>query len=36
MLIAQTICIPERAGADVVECACLIGLPKYKVHSYFG
>uniref|UniRef100_A0A0E0H2V7 adenine phosphoribosyltransferase n=3 Tax=Oryza TaxID=4527 RepID=A0A0E0H2V7_ORYNI len=20
----------ERAGADVVECACLIGLPKYK------
>ncbi|VAI47260.1 unnamed protein product [Triticum turgidum subsp. durum] len=21
----------ERAGADVVECACLIGLPKFKV-----
>jgi adenine phosphoribosyltransferase len=20
----------ERAGADVVECACLIGLPKFK------
>nr|CAE02939.3 OSJNBa0014K14.11 [Oryza sativa Japonica Group] len=23
----------ERAGADVVECACLIGLPKYKKDS---
>ncbi|KAG2659791.1 adenine phosphoribosyltransferase 2-like isoform X2 [Panicum virgatum] len=22
--------LPERAGADVVECACLIGLPKFK------
>ncbi|AQK53580.1 Adenine phosphoribosyltransferase 2 [Zea mays] len=21
----------ERAGADVVECACVIGLPKFKV-----
>ncbi|AQK53578.1 Adenine phosphoribosyltransferase 2 [Zea mays] len=20
----------ERAGADVVECACVIGLPKFK------
>uniref|UniRef100_A0ACD5V3S4 Uncharacterized protein n=1 Tax=Avena sativa TaxID=4498 RepID=A0ACD5V3S4_AVESA len=23
----------ERAGADVVECACLIGLPKFKVRT---
>lgn len=23
----------ERAGAEVVECACLIGLPKFKVLS---
>jgi hypothetical protein len=22
---------PERAGGNVVECACLIGLPKFKV-----
>lgn len=21
----------ERAGAQVVECACVIGLPKFKV-----
>lgn len=26
-----TIWFAERAGADVVECACLIGLPKFKV-----
>lgn len=26
---------PERAGAEVVECACLIGLPKFKVPLYF-
>lgn len=26
-------CFTERAGADVVECACLIGLPKFKVLS---
>uniref|UniRef100_A0A0A9E2V6 adenine phosphoribosyltransferase n=1 Tax=Arundo donax TaxID=35708 RepID=A0A0A9E2V6_ARUDO len=24
----------ERAGADVVECACLIGVPKFKVSIY--
>ncbi|RLM80376.1 adenine phosphoribosyltransferase 4-like [Panicum miliaceum] len=23
----------ERAGADVVECACLIGLPKFKAYA---
>ncbi|KAI4380967.1 hypothetical protein MLD38_007092 [Melastoma candidum] len=23
----------ERAGGEVVECACVIGLPKFKVHS---
>lgn len=23
--------ILERAGAEVVECACVIGLPKFKV-----
>uniref|UniRef100_A0A453CCY8 Uncharacterized protein n=1 Tax=Aegilops tauschii subsp. strangulata TaxID=200361 RepID=A0A453CCY8_AEGTS len=29
-MIDAIICIPERAAADVVECACLIGLPKFK------
>jgi adenine phosphoribosyltransferase len=33
-IISAIICIPERAGADVVECACLIGLPKFKVHTH--
>ncbi|KAI4376888.1 hypothetical protein MLD38_014596 [Melastoma candidum] len=23
----------ERAGGEVVECGCVIGLPKFKVHS---
>lgn len=25
----------ERVGGDVVECACLIGLPKFKVLFYY-
>jgi len=24
----------EHAGAEVVECACLVGLPKFKVMMY--
>jgi hypothetical protein len=30
-VLTLTICFPERAGGNVVECACLIGLPKFKV-----
>jgi len=33
LLLQLTICFAERAEADVVECACLIGLPKFKVLS---
>lgn len=28
-------CTSERAGAEVVECACVVGLPKFKVFDYF-
>ncbi|KAL6903661.1 hypothetical protein ACP4OV_004474 [Aristida adscensionis] len=28
--LSAAISLLERAGADVVECACLIGLPKFK------
>lgn len=26
------ICTLERAGAEVVECACVVGLPIFKVY----
>lgn len=26
-------CLPERAGAEVSECACVIELPDLKVHQ---
>ncbi|XP_078165454.1 adenine phosphoribosyltransferase 2-like isoform X2 [Carex rostrata] len=34
--LSAAILLVERAGADVIECACVIGLPKFKVSTVQG